>query len=445
MNKKAETAKILDQFFGEENTHRELSRDEVLEIATRLQALETSKKPYELYLDNLLKYLPDEIYFKDSDSQFLLVNQKLAQSHGFDDPKQMIGKTDFDLFPYKNAVQKFADEQRIIQREEYLLGKEEFDHWEDGSTKWVSATKLPLYSESNEVIGTFGIIRDITKQKNAEEKLRQLAEELTLRNIQIEADLKMARNMQMAFIPKNYPSFIWDLSSNESALDFHHRYIPSETLAGDFFQIIPISNSQAGVFICDVMGHGVRASLVTAILRGLLGEMRMITPYPHVFLRKINRNLINVFQELDVMVFVTAFYGVFDLIKGELKYANAGHPNPVLLKRESGEGRFLEGVAETPQPALGLIDSFRYSTKSVSLSPHDLLLMFTDGLIEVENPDGKQFGAESILETIQVSNDMETSAMLDHLFEELQQFSGAERNADDMCAVGIDVKRIEKR
>ncbi len=435
---------VLSEVFEENEYYREFSRAELEVLLRKFRELLKVENTDEnaIYLENLLSHLPDKVYFKDADSNFLKVNSFFAKSHGFKDPQEMEGKNDFDLFSYKLAIQKFADEQKVMQQNEVLYAKDEMDENQDGSESWVSTTKSPLYSRDGEILGTFGISRDITDRKNAEVKLQHLAEELQVKNSQIEADMEMAKKVQAAFIPRNYPSFIWDLSSNQSALNFSHRYIPSETLAGDFFQVIPISNSQAGIIICDVMGHGIRASLVTAVLKGLVGELKLITPYPHVFLRKVNRSLSAVLRRLDATVFVTAFYGVVDLMKGQFRYANAGHPLPALLSRKKESVEFISPAADTPEPALGLIDNFKYTSNTISIEPGDSFFFYTDGITELESPSGEEFGVERLLKSFNHPESKDSKIILDDLVDEISEFSGDSGFHDDVCAVAVDVKRI---
>jgi sigma-B regulation protein RsbU (phosphoserine phosphatase) len=434
----------LDGLFESGNPELTLTRDKLESILTDVVSALISQRDLEnaTFLENLLNFLPDSVYFKDLESQFIRVNKAFAKANGMDDPEDVVGKTDFDVFPYKTAIQKFADEQKIILNEEPIFAKEEEDELHDGTQRWLDTTKLPMYSRDHRLVGTFGISRDITVQKKAEIKLQHFAEELKHKNEQIESDLKMARKVQMAFLPDTYPSFTWDLSSNQSALQFFHKYIPSETLAGDFFQIIPITNSQAGVIVCDVMGHGVRASLVTAVLRGLVGEKKLITPYPHVFLRKVNSSLNSVLKQLDMMLFVTAFYGVVDLLKGEFRYANAGHPLPIQLSRARGEANYIPAVSENPEPALGLLDNFKYSSRVIPIEAGDSLLFYTDGIVEIESETGEQFGNQRILSAFDQPESESSGPVLDELFETLWNFAAEDAlTQDDMCAIAIDINR----
>jgi PAS domain S-box-containing protein len=124
-------------------------------------------------LNSLMDTLPDSIYFKDAESRFLRINKALANRLGLDDPGAAVGKTDFDFFTDEHARQAREDEQAILETGQTVVGKVEAETWGDGHLTWVSTTKLPLQDEQGRVIGTFGISRDVTASKVAEEALRQ--------------------------------------------------------------------------------------------------------------------------------------------------------------------------------------------------------------------------------------------------------------------------------
>src|SRR6266567_7441605 len=140
------------------------------------------------------------------------------------------------------------------------------------------------------------------------EQLARYAEELRSRNAQLEADINMAREIQEIFLPQQYPNFPHSVASEQSALRFSHRYLPAAVVGGDFFNVFPITDTTAGVFICDVMGHGMRAALVTAIMRGLLEELMPLAADPGRFLAEINRSLRAILRRTREPFLATAFY-----------------------------------------------------------------------------------------------------------------------------------------
>jgi PAS domain S-box-containing protein len=127
-------------------------------------------------LRTLLDNVPDVIYFKDRESRFTLINRAHARIFGLNDPAQAVGKTDFDFFTEEHAQQAFADEQEIIRTGQAMLAKEEKETWPDGHVTWASTTKMPLRDTNGNITGTFGVSRDITGRKQAEQELRQAKE-----------------------------------------------------------------------------------------------------------------------------------------------------------------------------------------------------------------------------------------------------------------------------
>jgi diguanylate cyclase (GGDEF)-like protein/PAS domain S-box-containing protein len=129
-------------------------------------------------LDTFLEHTPDSVYFKDDQSRFMRISRALAERLGLDEAADAIGKTDFDFFGAEHARAAFADEQRLMQTGESLIGIEERENWEDGREAWVSTTKVPLRDRSGQIVGLFGISRDITERKRNEQQLAAQAEQL---------------------------------------------------------------------------------------------------------------------------------------------------------------------------------------------------------------------------------------------------------------------------
>jgi PAS domain S-box-containing protein len=135
-------------------------------------------------LDALMENIPDAIYFKDIKSRFIRVNKALIKRLGINSFDEISGKSDFDFFTEVHAKKAYKDEQEIIKTGKPLINIEEKETFEGGENKWVSTTKMPLFNKNGQIRGTFGISRDITAIKKAEENLKHLNNVLrAIRNI----------------------------------------------------------------------------------------------------------------------------------------------------------------------------------------------------------------------------------------------------------------------
>ena len=123
----------------------------------------------------LMEYSTDSIYFKDLKSRFVLINKALVKRFGMKNSDEAVGKTDFDFFSEEHARQAYDVEQKIIKTGIPAIDIEERETYEDSEDRWISTTKMPFYDEKGKIIGTFGISRDITDRKKAEEKIEYLS------------------------------------------------------------------------------------------------------------------------------------------------------------------------------------------------------------------------------------------------------------------------------
>ena len=270
-------------------------------------------------------------------------------------------------------------------------------------------------------------------------QLGRYAEELRQKNAQLEADIHMAREIQQVFLPQQYPVFPPPASPEQSALRFHHRYQPAAAVGGDFFSILPISDTAAGVFICDVMGHGLRAALITAVLRGLVEELKPVAADAGKFLTEINRGLHAILRRTDQVMMATPFYLLLDARDGEARFASAGHPSPLLVRRRARTVQTLEEIDPRHGPAMGLFEKSVYPTCRCVMEEEDLVVLFTDGLYEVMGPQQEEFGRKRLVEEVQARLALPTPQLFDELFTVVQRFGSVTSFEDDVCLVGVEL------
>ncbi len=127
------------------------------------------------FLTALMDNVPDYIYFKDRESRFILNNKAHVRELGAKSPADVLGKTDFDFFAPQHAQKAYNDEQQIIRTGQPLVNAVEQEIWTDRPLTWVSSTKMPLLDDKGEIVGTFGISRDMTERRQMEEKNLRLA------------------------------------------------------------------------------------------------------------------------------------------------------------------------------------------------------------------------------------------------------------------------------
>lgn len=352
------------------------------------------------------------------------------------------GADNFIVKPYTDAF--------LLSRIEYVVANWELRRQGGGKRGLEVVFGGRKYRLSNDRTHSIDLLLstyETAVQKNVEllkakELLERQSSELREKNAQMEEELAMARELQVAFLPRHFPVFPAKVSPEQSAIQFCHRYATTTELGGDFFDILALSDVEGGVFICDVMGHGVRAALVAAIVRGLVEELKPLAGDPGRLMTAVNHGVCGILKQTVTPLFATAFYLVADLARGELRYASAGHPAPYRLRREMGRLERLDFGGGKPGPALGIFERPAYVTGRCGLAPRDMVMLFTDGIYEVEGADGGYFTKEQLMEAVERRLGLPAPQLFDELITEITGLSATGRFEDDMCLVGLEVTRL---
>lgn len=184
----AEARQWVRVLSGKADLHRELrlakastaslNRDRFSAATANKSGFEQEVQFERALMDMFLLNVPDAVYFKDLESRFVRASLSLAQRVGYDDPNELVGKSDLDLFSEEHGLAAFTDEQEVIRTGKPILGKVEKETLADGRSTWVLTSKLPWRNPMGAVIGTFGISKDITALKRAEEELQDASDML---------------------------------------------------------------------------------------------------------------------------------------------------------------------------------------------------------------------------------------------------------------------------
>lgn len=233
-------------------------------------------------------------------------------------------------------------------------------------------------------------------------------------------ELEMAGKMQASLLPELPDLPGWQLAA---------RWQPARETAGDFYDCFSLPGEKLGLVIADVVDKGMGAALLMTLTRTLL---RTYAPeyasQPSELLRIVNHRLVN---DLNSGQFVTLFYAVLDLASGDLQYCNAGHPPPYHISADIAQPLTRTGMA------LGVREEESWQCATCRLAPGDSLVMYTDGVVEMHNAQGEQFGVQRLVESARCEADCTARQMLDLLLVETLSFAGNQPQEDDITLLVV--------
>src|SRR5215211_1652792 len=222
----------------------------------------------------------------------------------------------------------------------------------------------------------------------------------------IEQDLRVARTIQQASLPKEVPDLEgWQINPYCQ---------PAREVGGDFYDFFELEDGRLGIVVGDATGHGVPAALVMASARSMLRAVAQASDSPGEALRRVNGPLAT---DIPPNMFVTCFYAILDPESGSLTYANAGHDLPYLHRDGAAEELRATGMP------LGLMPGMEYEEKQTILEAGEAALLYSDGLVEAHDPKGEMFGFPR-LRALVAEHAEEERPLGEFLMEELYTFVG---------------------
>jgi sigma-B regulation protein RsbU (phosphoserine phosphatase) len=205
---------------------------------------------------------------------------------------------------------------------------------------------------------------------------------------------------------------------------------PAEVVGGDFYDVFELDEKHIGFVIGDVSGKGLPASLFMAVSRSVLKAYAYQLREPSEVLSMANHIL---YDDSRVGMFVTVFYGVLDLESCEFRYANAGHNMQYVYRGQTNQIHLLSGRGIP----LGIQPKTEFEAQSLILTPHDLVFLVTDGVLEANNQNGMEFGFGNLKRVVESYGNMSASAFVQALFREVEEWSEGVAPWDDITVLAF--------
>jgi sigma-B regulation protein RsbU (phosphoserine phosphatase) len=242
----------------------------------------------------------------------------------------------------------------------------------------------------------------------------------------LDLDLALAAELQAALLPKFCPR---DCPNHVAAA----RNRMCTGVGGDFYDFLRINDDQIALVIGDVVGHGVRASLIMAQIMGFLQSEHAKLARPKEIVEFLNRMLIDLGDKIGEVLHCSLLYAVIDTPTGVGFFVNAGHPPPLICDRNASQPLHLG----RPDMLLG-VEEFRPAEACYTFNPGDRLVMFTDGITDANNPSGEQFGKERFQKVINECLHLDPQSCADAVFQAVEAFRQDAKQTDDETIVVID-------
>jgi len=248
----------------------------------------------------------------------------------------------------------------------------------------------------------------------------------------IESELKIARAIQMNFLPKHFPPF-----PEQSAFDLFAALEPAMEVGGDLYDFFMVDDRHLFFSVGDVSDKGVPAALFMAVTKTLMKGIVEQGLTPADVLARVNVELC---QNNESAMFVTVACGMLDVATGELLYSNAGHNPPVLLRA----GGVPEMLPMPPGLVLGAMEEAAFSTRTVWLGPDDRLLLYTDGVTEAMDAGQKLFSEERLLIEMAPLTTATPRRMVERLMAAVQAHAGDAAQSDDITILALHYKGVSE-
>ena len=297
----------------------------------------------------------------------------------------------------------------------------------DGSQKAEGRLLGALYLDSRRTTAFSNVDRQILDALSAQaasilDNARLVEKEREQRRL--EQELAIAREIQQGLVPQGLREFPY--------LEIKGIHLPCHGVGGDYYDVFPLSDDSTAFLVADVTGKGLGAALLTTMLQGALSGMRLGVAPEKVF-NHVNRFLC---EHASVGRCATMFFGRIDA-EGKLEYLYGGHPSPLLIR----DGKVSELYTDGTLP-VGLAEEVKFEAIQVQLQPNDVLVLFSDGIVEAANTQNELFGFERLNEVTAQCARASIETMMKTILDAVEEFSRGAGQADDLTLLIVRYRQV---
>lgn len=314
----------------------------------------------------VLDAMADWVKVVSLSGKVLFANQALKYAIGYDPTGMMTEDLDeflrLDTSETKSAIEK----NEIIQKELNI------------GDNYYQVKCSPIYDSEMNPVASVEVFRDVTRERVLELQLIQS-------NENVFHDMEISKRIQKSILP---------VKVKHKNISIDYLYEATETLSGDMFDIFEIEKDTYVVYIADVAGHGIAASMLTMFIRQTVRNLNKTNYEPKKALKYISDKFLELNLQSDR--YITLFYGVYYAKKEELVYANAGHNSmPIIINNNR-----ISVIEAKGKPIMSINLNSEYEVGKTKLQAGDKLLLYTDGIVENKNVYGEEFGLDRLITTI---------------------------------------------
>ncbi len=342
------------------------------------------------FVNSVIEGIHDWVRVIDRDNNVLYVNSSMTEDLNRDTEGEkcynIIGRTS----PCDNCISRKAVFDGKINTKEEII-----------NNRIYSVISSPVREDDGTISAVVEVLRDITESKILEDKIIEQNKIMT-------NDLAMAKKLEFSLLPKG---FIHD------KIKFWYKYIPAEEIGGDFLSIFNIDETHIGIYILDVSGHGLPASILTVFANSGISK-RVLSPAEalHELYYRFND------AKFSTDLYMTVFYAIIDTETMKMTYANAGHNiSPIIANDNRLDILMSPGI-----PISNWLDEPEYVDKTAILHSGDRIMFCTDGIIELRNNKNEQFGENSLIDVL-IRNNGTPEEIIEEIFVDARKFMNVKK------------------